>query len=341
MQLVRQRAEAIAHVQNTVSQYNLPPLAKKLSFAANREGVAEQFPEETCRGRLGRADWTGRLDAAPQTRLGEFTGRFLADKAISAAGGMKLTPDQRVLIAMLCCRPVLQLDYGWLDGWHEVIVYPDRFRTPEGEDDRPGAAKRRYALGESWWRGPLILSWADVCADVDRPKPGRDVVVHEIAHKLDGLHDGVDGAPRLHMDERRGWARDFQAAYDSLCAELDAGRKSPIDPYAAKSHAEFFAVCSEYWFTPPAMLHAAQPAVAGRLEAFHGGAPPVGWWSTCRPSATWRRCWGTCASSSAPRRPAACMRRVTSGAYSGRSPGAVRSARPRTCRGRRSRAGNP
>jgi len=234
----------------------------------------EHFPEETWQRALERADWTGRLDAAAQTRLREFTGRFLADKAISAAGGMKLTPDQPLLIAMLCGRTGPPPDLGRARRRRGGDGCPHRFRTPEGEDDRPGAAKRRYALGESWWRGPLILSWADVCADVDRPKPGRDVVVHEIAHKLDGLHDGVDGAPRLHMDERRGWARDFQAAYDSLCAELDAGRKSPIDPYAAESHAEFFAVCSEYWFTAPAMLHAAYPAVAGRLDAFYGGAPP-------------------------------------------------------------------
>ena len=31
-------AEAIAHIQNTNSQYNLPPLAKKLTYAANRAG---------------------------------------------------------------------------------------------------------------------------------------------------------------------------------------------------------------------------------------------------------------------------------------------------------------
>jgi transposase len=34
---VRQRAHLIAHVQNTASQYNLEPFAKKLSFARNRE----------------------------------------------------------------------------------------------------------------------------------------------------------------------------------------------------------------------------------------------------------------------------------------------------------------
>src|SRR5262245_57156319 len=45
--LVRTRAEALAHIQNTVSQYNLPPLAKKLSFAANRAGVAEACADES------------------------------------------------------------------------------------------------------------------------------------------------------------------------------------------------------------------------------------------------------------------------------------------------------
>jgi transposase len=34
--LVRRRAEALAHLVNTNSQYNLPPLSKKLAYAANR-----------------------------------------------------------------------------------------------------------------------------------------------------------------------------------------------------------------------------------------------------------------------------------------------------------------
>ncbi len=55
MQLTRTRAEAMAHIQNTVSQYNLPPLTKKLSFAANRQGVAEQFPEASAPQRRGRS----------------------------------------------------------------------------------------------------------------------------------------------------------------------------------------------------------------------------------------------------------------------------------------------
>ncbi len=47
--LVRTRAEALAHIQNTLSQYNLPPLGKKLTNAANREGVAELFQDPSVR----------------------------------------------------------------------------------------------------------------------------------------------------------------------------------------------------------------------------------------------------------------------------------------------------
>src|SRR5262245_54939154 len=37
--LVRMRAELLAHIQNTISQYNLPEISKKLAYKAKREGV--------------------------------------------------------------------------------------------------------------------------------------------------------------------------------------------------------------------------------------------------------------------------------------------------------------
>src|SRR5918999_5836069 len=47
MYLTRKRAELLAHIQNTNSQYNLPEIGKKLAYKANRDGVAERFPEPT------------------------------------------------------------------------------------------------------------------------------------------------------------------------------------------------------------------------------------------------------------------------------------------------------
>src|SRR5215831_11770832 len=41
--LMRKRAELLAHIQNTNSQYNLPEIGKKLAYKGNRDGVAERF----------------------------------------------------------------------------------------------------------------------------------------------------------------------------------------------------------------------------------------------------------------------------------------------------------
>jgi transposase len=45
MHLAHKRAELLAHVQNTNSQYNLPAIGKKIAYKANREGVAERFAD--------------------------------------------------------------------------------------------------------------------------------------------------------------------------------------------------------------------------------------------------------------------------------------------------------
>jgi transposase len=43
--LMRKRADLLAHVQNTNSPYNLPEIAKKIAYKANRDGVAERFAD--------------------------------------------------------------------------------------------------------------------------------------------------------------------------------------------------------------------------------------------------------------------------------------------------------
>jgi transposase len=45
LHLTRKRAELLAHIQNTNSQYNLPEIGKKLTYKGNRDGVADRFLE--------------------------------------------------------------------------------------------------------------------------------------------------------------------------------------------------------------------------------------------------------------------------------------------------------
>jgi transposase len=47
--LARQRAQLLAHIHNTKSQYNLPEIGKRLANHANREDVAEHFPAPSVR----------------------------------------------------------------------------------------------------------------------------------------------------------------------------------------------------------------------------------------------------------------------------------------------------
>jgi transposase len=65
MHLVRKRAELLAHVQNTTSQYNLPEIGKKIASKANRAGVAERFPapavHKSIEGDLALSDYDDQL----------------------------------------------------------------------------------------------------------------------------------------------------------------------------------------------------------------------------------------------------------------------------------------
>jgi transposase len=68
---VRQRAQLIAHIQNTNSQYNLPPIPQKLSFAGNRDEdeLVGRFSHDSTRHSI-RADL--RLTAAYDQQIREL-----------------------------------------------------------------------------------------------------------------------------------------------------------------------------------------------------------------------------------------------------------------------------
>jgi len=223
-----------------------------------------------------RAALLRQLDPEQLQRLRTLSERFLRRKTIQAVAGLELDATRRCLIAALCSLPLLRLPDDWLDDWHEVIVYPGQFRVRRHDYDEASGVIAEWddeLAGESWERGPLVLSWADVRADLRRPREGYNVVVHEIAHKLDGLDGVLDGTPPLSGALRADWVRACQAAFDDLCTQVDAGHEPPIDAYAAEAEDEFFAVVSEYHYSAPDVLAAAYPDVAAVLSRFYGPSP--------------------------------------------------------------------
>nr|WP_255595477.1 M90 family metallopeptidase [Lysobacter sp. BMK333-48F3] len=219
--------------------------------------------------------WAQALDPARQQRLGELAARFLHEKTISPIGELSLDESQRARLAALCCLPLLEFGEEGLRGWSQLIVYPDAFRVNRSHTDAAGVLHewQDELIGEAWEQGPLILSWADVAADCEDPRAGYCVAAHEMAHKLDVLDGLLDGTPPLPRAWQRQWARDFQRAYDAFVQEVDAGRETAIDAYAAEAPEEFFAVATEYHFSDPQLLRAEMPEVAAHLERLYGPSP--------------------------------------------------------------------
>jgi len=239
-----------------------------------RRGIPEPDPD-LWREARARVPWVGALDESRDARLRTLVARFLHDKTITPVAALALDEAQRLQLAALCCLPLLEFGAQGLHGWSQLIVYPDAFRVNRSHVDAAGVLHEwdDELIGEAWESGPVILSWADIEADLASPREGFCVAVHEIAHKLDALDGALDGTPPLPRDWQRAWARDFQHAYDELARTVDAGRDTAIDAYAAEAPEEFFAVCSEYHFSAPALLQAQMPAVAAHLRRFYGPSP--------------------------------------------------------------------
>jgi Mlc titration factor MtfA (ptsG expression regulator) len=218
----------------------------------------------------------GVLSPAESGRLRDLAILFLHAKNVSSAAGLVLDEEMRLLIAAQACVPILNLGLDWYDGWEEVIVYPAEFVPLHEYTDEAGVvhASRYPLMGEAWPQGPVILSWEDACRS--GAADGINVVIHEMAHKLDMRNGPADGFPPLHREMRvRDWTRAFTEAYEDFQEQVDAGAETAIDPYAAEHPAEFFAVLSEAFFEIPHVLRDCYPDVYAQLAAFYRQDPAL------------------------------------------------------------------
>jgi len=198
------------------------------------------------------------MTAVEKAHLRELSTLFLHEKNIISVQNLQITEEMRVLIAAQVCLPVLRLGITLLNGWSDIIVYPDAFRVSRDEMDEYGIVHHRERIlsGEAWSRGPVILSWQDIKSDMHRLDKGHNVIVHEIAHKLDMLNGSANGMPPLHTSmQRTQWTATFSKAYQQLNQRLEHHHQLCVNPYATTSPAEFFAVFSEYFFCAPDVLN--------------------------------------------------------------------------------------
>ncbi|HYD97710.1 MAG TPA: M90 family metallopeptidase [Noviherbaspirillum sp.] len=260
-----------------------------------------QIPEPLWQDCLERLPFLDRLDAGERQRLKLLCEDLLARKTFTGAAGFELTDEVAVLIAAQAALPVLNLTLDLYDDMAGIIVYPSAFVIPQSEMDEAGVVHEWHepASGEAVHAGgAVVLSWEDA---QESNAPGYNVVIHEFAHKLDMARGAANGCPPFLAAFHReivpaGWRQAFSAAYQDFVRRVDALEarlpedydddrpddaalydelfgELPLDPYAARHPAEFFAVASEAFFVLPQPLAEDYPEIYRLLALYYRQDP--------------------------------------------------------------------
>ena len=204
----------------------------------------------------------------------ELTGDLIVRKRWEAVGGLELTDEVLVTIAANAAIPIVALDIDVYRNVQSIIVRPTA-NVSRGQragpvssvvSDHPLSVIGLAAPNS----GPLSLAWDAALADSRRPETGRNVVIHEFAHKIDMIDGYSDGTPPLRGTDLTRWTA-------ILADEYERAESRPSDAalraYAWSSPAEFFAVATEAFFCTPSTLRDAKPELYDALVDFYRQEP--------------------------------------------------------------------
>lgn len=197
---------------------------------------------------------------------------LLDEKDFHAAAGFEITDAMRLSIAAQACLLLLNRPVDYFPMLRSIVVHPARFVVNRETWDATGIhqSDRQILSGESWEQGQLVLSWDDSLAGGLISDDGYNVVLHEFAHQLDLESGAVNGMPGLDSPSQRdSWTRAFSGAYTDHCARIEGQEPTWLDPYAATSPAEFFAVITEAFFELPHQVHSHYPLVYQALCKYY------------------------------------------------------------------------
>jgi len=242
-----------------------------------------------------------RLSTQDLGRLKSLGEALLDKKTFTGAGGFELNDEIAVLIAAQASLPVLNLTLDLYKDMAGIIVYPGSFIVAQSEMDEAGVVHewREPISGEAVDAGgAVVLSWEDI---EDPNAPGQNVVIHEFAHKIDMVDGIANGCPPFfsacHADiNPLHWQRTFAHAYRDFTSRVETVESQlpedfnacdpddiglyeqaldslPLDPYAARHPAEFFAVASEAFFVLPQPLATQYPEIYRLLSLYYRQSP--------------------------------------------------------------------
>ena len=193
---------------------------------------------------------------------------FLDQVTFHANGELELTEEMRLSIAAQASLLIVNSPV-WYDTIRTVLIYPSTIFAPRNAHDGFVVHEQASHLaGESWNRGPVVLSWDHALQGGLDAEDGYNVVIHEFAHQLDSLTGHTDGIPILRKGQAyAGWEKAMLEAYHDHVERVESGHHSLIDAYGATNHQEFFAEAVVTFFEKPRALQREEPALYAQLAA--------------------------------------------------------------------------
>jgi Mlc titration factor MtfA (ptsG expression regulator) len=261
-------------------------LVLTLVIVAVRYWLKRQHRARLLSSEMSPEDWAtvlrlvpivAKLPSSLQTRLQGKALLFLDQIDIYGRNGLVVTRDMELSLAAQACLLIVN-STQWYDSLRTVLLYPGAFQSMQSQQDGYLVTQtKQVRLGESWHRGPVVLSWAHTLRGGEDPYDGHNLVLHEFAHQLDALSGSTDGVPVLMKGQ--GYA-DWEAAivegFSAHVENVKRGRSTVLDPYAATKYVEFFAVCVEVFFEQPQGLKDEYPDVYHQMSLLLG-LDPLDW----------------------------------------------------------------
>ncbi|MGZ3838958.1 MAG: M90 family metallopeptidase [Flavisolibacter sp.] len=186
-----------------------------------------------------------RLDEEGKKRFENRFEKFLSGVKITGVNADVEDMD-RVLIGAAAVIPVYFIpDWEYIN-LKEILLYPGNFNMDferQGEDRNISGM-----VGSGAMQNIMIISKWDLRLSFINNQNDRNTAIHEFVHLIDKMDGSLDGLPEILLERKfiGRWKQLMEATMENI-----RHGTSDIDPYAATSPVECFAVLSEYYFSQP------------------------------------------------------------------------------------------
>ncbi len=177
---------------------------------------------------------------------------FIDDKEFSAAEGLEITPEHKVLIAAAAIQVSFGLDKYLLDHFSRIILYPKEYFSHRNQN---------YHKGEVNIGGAIVLSMEDFFFGYNNATDGLNLGIHEMSHAL-----------QLELFLREDHEQFFGLYFIKWQqeAEIEMNKMQETDnpvlrDYARTNISEFFAICVENFFERPVEFKDKMPELYERM----------------------------------------------------------------------------